>query len=79
MKKNKLKESLKKKKAWLMTTGGFLLVGIIALIVGMVITGFDLIRWLQSPQAVTVYIFLTLGILGIVLITILHKRSHLGD
>lgn len=79
MKKRKLKEVFKKKKAWILTTGIFLLVGIIAIIVGLVISGFDLIRWLQSPYAVTLYIFLALGIFAIVVLVIYYKKSHLGE
>lgn len=79
MKKHKLKEAFKKKKAWILTTGIFLLVGIIAVIIGLVISGFDLIRWLQSPYAVTLYIFLALGVFGIIVVIICYKKSHLGE
>lgn len=79
MEKNKLKEIFKKKKTWMMTSGVFILFGLIAVIIGLIITGFDLIQWLQSSYAVTLYIFLTLGILGIIIIIIFYKRSHLGD
>lgn len=79
MKKRKFKELFKRKKAWMMTSGVFVIFGIIALTIGLIITGFDLIQWLQSPHAVTLYIFITLGVLGIIIIIIFYRRNHLGD
>jgi len=62
-KKAKVKKWLTEKKKWIITTGIFLLAGGIVMLVGFHMTGFSLIKWLQSPWATTFFIFLISGVL----------------
>lgn len=62
-KKAKIKEWLVEKKKWLITTGIFLIAGGIVMLVGFYMTGFSIIEWLQSPWAITFFIFLVSGVL----------------
>lgn len=78
-KKKKLGQFIKEKKVWFISSGIFMLVGIICLIVGGIITGFNIFEWLKSPYAMTMYVCLIVGVFCIVFMVIEYKRQHLGD
>lgn len=77
-KKKKFKKNLKEKWGWFLASGIFLVIGIIALLVGFNMTGWSLIDWLQSAYAVTFFIILSIGIVCAIALFITYKRSHLG-
>ncbi len=78
-KARKIKDFIKSKWTWFLTSGIFLLVGIAAIIVGAFLTGFNLIEWLQTPYALTFFICLGIGAVVLMIIIINYKRSHLGE
>lgn len=77
-KKKKIKKILKEKWGWFLASGIFLAVGIVALLIGFNMTGWSLIKWLQSPYAVTFFILLAIGIICAITLFITYKRAHLG-
>jgi hypothetical protein len=60
-------------------TALFLLVGIVAMLIGFSMTGWSIVDWLQSPYALTAFVILGLGSLFVFVIWLTYKRCHLGD
>ncbi len=59
--KKKIKNWFKAKWKWLLGSGIFLTAGLVVMLVGFSITGWSLIKWLQSPYAVTTFVFVGFG------------------
>lgn len=80
-KKYKLKKFWQKKKAWIIGTGSFLLVGIIVLLIGFRMTGWSIIKWLQSPYAITCFVCLSVSLLiiGFLVIELIKQKLGEGD
>ncbi len=76
--KNKIKNFLKKNWKWLVGTGTFLIAGTIALLVGFEMSGWSLAKWLQSNHAITFFVILGAGILGLALVVYYYIRSKFG-
>lgn len=68
--KKKIKTFFKKKLGWIIGSGVFLIAGIVLLFVGFSITGWDFVKWINSPYATTTLILLILGIACIVILTL---------
>lgn len=75
-KKRKLRHFFKEKKAWLIGTGTFLLVGIVALVIGFGFAwGWDTIaKWFYSPAAITLYVLLGVFVLIFIRVLVWAKR-----
>lgn len=67
-KKRKLKDYLAKNKWIIIGTGSFLTTGLIVMLIGFAISGWSLIKWLQSPFALTFFIMLVLGLFAIAML-----------
>jgi uncharacterized membrane protein len=77
--KKKIKTFFKKKLGWIIGSGVFLIAGIVLLFVGFSITGWDFVKWLNSPYATTTIILLVLGVAsGIILTLVLIQAKMLG-
>ena len=59
---------------WFLSTGLFLLIGGAIALVGFSVTGWSIIKWLQSPYAITTLVFVLGGIYGLIMIIILYKK-----
>lgn len=77
LKKKHLKELLKQKLAFIISGGVFLLIGVIALIIGFYMSGWSIARWLQTPYAMTALICLLLFVFSSIIIVIEYKRRNL--
>lgn len=78
--KKKFKEQLKKKLPWIIGSGLFLIAGIVLLFVGFSITGWNFIKWLESPYATTTIILLVLGLASAIILTLVMVQIKLlGD
>ena len=78
--KKKFKEQLKKKLPWVIGSGVFLVAGVVLLIVGFSLTGWNFIKWLEGPYATTTIILLVLGLASaIILSLVLIQAKILGD
>lgn len=78
--KKKLKEQVKKKLPWIIGSGVFLIAGIVLLFVGFSLTGWNFVKWLNSPYATTTIILLVLGLAsGLILTLVLFQAKILGD
>lgn len=72
MTKYKFKKFIKEKKGFVIGIGSFLLVGLIALFIGLGMSGWSLVKWLQSPYATTFFIMLACGlVLGAIIVIFL--------
>jgi len=78
IKKQKIKQFIKEKKGWFLTTGIFLSGGIIVFFVGMILTGWNPIEWLKTGYAVTFFVLTILGLYGSLMIFLFFKRIKLG-
>lgn len=77
--KKKIKTLLKKRLGWLIGSGVFLIAGIVLLFVGFSITGWDFVKWLNSPYATTTIILLVLGVASWIILTlVLIQAKMLG-
>lgn len=77
--KKKIKALLKKRLGWLIGSGVFLIAGIVLLFVGFSITGWDFVKWLNSPYATTTIILLVLGVASVIILTlVLIQAKMLG-
>ena len=77
--KKKIKTLFKKRLGWLIGSGVFLIVGIVLLFVGFSITGWDFVKWLNSPYATTTIILLVLGVASCIILTlVLIQAKMLG-
>lgn len=77
IKKRKIKESLKKKWPLLVGTGSFLVIGLVAMFIGFHMTGWSIVKWLQSPFAATTFICLGAGILLFAFLIVAIKRAQI--
>lgn len=77
-KKHQLKIWWKKKRVKVISSGGFLLGGIIALIVGFKIAGNDILAWFKGPYAITCYIVLGVAFLVLMYEIVTLIQVHLG-
>jgi len=78
--KKKLKEQVKKKLPWIIGSGVFLISGIALLFVGFSLTGWNFVKWLNSPYATTTIVLLVLGLAsGLILTLVLFQAKILGD
>lgn len=78
--KKKLKEQLKKKLPWIIGSGVFLVAGVVLLIVGFSLTGWNFVKWLNGPYATTTIILLVLGLASAVILTLVMVQIKLlGD
>ena len=75
--KRKALEFLKKKWKWLLGSGIFLTAGIVVMFVGFSISGWSLIKWLQSPFATTTFIFIAGGAFLLVMAFLIKKNIDL--
>ena len=68
------------KKRWYAFLGTFLLLvgGIVALIIGGCMTGWDPITWIRSSYGTTFIILVILSLIGALWLWVLYKRSKLG-
>lgn len=77
--KKKIKTLFKKRLGWLIGSGVFLIAGIVLLFVGFSITGWDFMKWLNSPYATTTIILLVLGVASVIILTlVLIQAKMLG-
>lgn len=74
-KKRKIKDFFKDHWKALVGTGSFLLAGVIVMLVGFAISGWSLLKWLESPFATTFFIMLVFGIIGAGIIIYLYARK----
>jgi uncharacterized membrane protein len=78
--KKKFKEQLKKKLPWIIGSGVFLVSGVVLLIVGFSLTGWNFIKWLEGPYATTTIILLVLGLASAIILTlVIVQVKLLGD
>lgn len=78
--KKKLKEQLKKKLPWIIGSGVFLVAGVVLLIVGFSLTGWNFLEWLEGPYATTTIILLVLGLASAIILTLVMVQVKLlGD
>lgn len=75
--KRKIKKFFKEKWKVLVGSGAFLLVGGVVMLIGFSVTGWSIIKWLQSPFAITTLIFVLAGIFVFVIILLLFKNQNL--
>lgn len=67
VRKYEIKQWLKKKKKWFIVSGGFAVLGIIFLIIGMVVAKVDIVKMFTQPFAITCYVFVGIGIVVLIL------------
>lgn len=75
--KNKIKKFFKEKWKWFLGTGLFLIVGGTVALIGFSVTGWSIMKWLQSPFATTTFICVGLGLFCAVIIAILYKKFEM--
>lgn len=68
--KKKIKTFFKKRLGWIIGSGVFLIAGIVLLFVGFSITGWDFVKWINSPYATTTIILLILGLASIFILVL---------
>ena len=75
--KRKIKKFFKEKWKFLLGSGIFLTIGLIVMIVGMYITGWNIMKWLKSPWATTTFIFLLGGIFLLTFAFLFKKQMEI--
>lgn len=75
--KRRIKEYFKKHIGVIIGTGAFLITGLVVMLVGFSISGWSILKWLESPFAATFFIMLCFFLIGLVVLYILWKRSKL--
>ena len=75
--KRKIKKWFKSKWKFLLGSGIFLTVGLVVMLVGFSVTGWSIIKWLQSPFATTTIIFVLGGIFFLVLAFFVKKQAEI--
>ena len=75
--KRKIKKFFKEKWKVLVGSGAFLLVGGVVMLIGFSVTGWSIMKWLQSPFAITTLIFVLAGIFVFVITLLLFKNQNL--
>ena len=72
--KRKIKKFFKDKWKWFVASGVFLLVGGTVALIGFQMSGWSLIKWLQSPFAQTTLVFVVAGAFLIILAFLVKKN-----
>ena len=75
--KRKIKKFFKERWKVLVGSGAFLLVGGVVMLIGFSVTGWSIMKWLQSPLAITTLIFVLAGIFVFVITLLLFKNQNL--
>ena len=75
--KRKIKKFFKEKWKVLVGSGAFLLVGGVVMLIGFSVTGWSIMKWLQSPFAITTLIFVLAGVFVFVIALLLFKIHNL--
>ena len=74
--KRKIKKWFKEKWKWLLGSGIFLTVGLVVMLVGFSVTGWSIIKWLQSPFATTTIIFIIFGAFLLIMAFLFKKQTE---
>lgn len=74
-KKRKIKKWFKARWKFLLGSGIFLTVGAVVMLVGFSMTGWSLIKWLQSPFATTTIIFVIGGVFLLSMAFLIKKNA----
>lgn len=74
-KKRKIKKWFKARWKFLLGSGIFLAVGVVVMLVGFSVTGWSLIKWLQSPFATTTIIFVIGGVFLLSMAFLIKKNA----
>lgn len=74
-KKRKIKKWFKARWKFLLGSGIFLAVGVVVMLVGFSVTGWSLIKWLQSPFATTTIIFVIGGVFLLLMAFLIKKNA----
>ena len=75
--KKKIKKFFKAKWKWILGRAIFLTAGLVVMLIGFSMSGWSLIRWLQSPFATTTIICVLAGLFFLVLAFVLKKQVEL--
>ena len=75
--KRKIQKWFKQRWKMLLGSGIFLLTGGIVMLVGFSVTGWSLIKWLQSPWAMTTIIFVIAGLFIFIMALLIKKQQDL--
>lgn len=76
-KKRKLKLWFKARWKFLVGTGSFLLAGLIVMLVGMQVSGWSIIKWLQSRWCVMTIVCVVLGAFVFAMMFVMKKNADL--
>lgn len=63
----------------LLGTIAFLVIGIVAFIIGAYMTGWDIFAWFLTPNALFVYAFIFLFLLIIIILWYWSKKGRMSD
>ena len=74
-KKRKLKKWWKSKWKWMLASGIFLTVGVVVMMIGFSVTGWSIVKWLQSPFAMTTIIFVVCGAFVFTMALLIKKNA----
>ena len=72
--KKKIKRFIRDKWKWLLGSGIFLIAGTVIMLVGFSMSGWSIVRWLQSPFAVTTIIFIVGGVFLLIMAFLIKKH-----
>jgi len=75
--KRKIKKWFKSKWKWILGSGIFLTIGLTVMMIGFSVTGWSLIKWLQSPFATTTIIFVLGGLFFLVMAFVFKKQMEI--
>ena len=75
--KRKIKKWFKSRWKLLLGSGLFLLTGGTVMLVGFSVTGWSIIKWLQSPFAVTTFVFVICGLFLFIMALLFKKQQDL--
>lgn len=75
--KKKIKKFFKEKWKVLLTSGIFLTVGLVVMLIGFSITGWSIIEWLKSPWATTTIICVLAGLFFLLFAFLFKKQVEL--
>ena len=72
-KKQNVKKNVKNHLGVIIGTGVFAIVGATVFLIGCYISGWDFLKWLQSPWAERFFIMLGFGVIGILVLIYVDK------
>lgn len=75
--KRKIQKWFKEKWKWLLGSGIFVTVGLVVMLVGFSVTGWSIVKWLQSPFATTSIIFIIIGAFVFVMALLVKKQKDI--